>query len=83
MPCRRSRIVANCINPGPVDTGYADGEVHDTVAAMFPDRRWGTPDDVANLAAFLVSDEGSWIRGQVIDSEGGFDRFAWHNVHDQ
>jgi 3-oxoacyl-[acyl-carrier protein] reductase len=78
-----SRIVANCINPGPVDTGYADGQVHDTVAAMFPDRRWGTPDDVANLAAFLVSDEGSWIRGQVIDSEGGFDRFAWHNVHDQ
>jgi len=78
-----SRIVANCINPGPVDTGYAGGEVHDTVAAMFPDRRWGTPHDVANLAAFLVSDEGSWIRGQVIDSEGGFDRFAWHNVHDQ
>jgi len=76
-------IIANCINPGPVDTGYAEGDVHRTVASMFPDRRWGTADDVANLAAFLVSDEGAWIRGQVIDSEGGFDRFAWHNVHDQ
>ncbi len=41
---------------------------------MFPDARWGTPTDVANLVAFLVSDEGAWIRGQVIDSEGGFSR---------
>lgn len=78
-----SRIVANCINPGPVDTGYAEGDVHAQVAALFPDGRWGTPDDVANLVAFLVSDEGAWIRGQVLDSEGGFDRFARHNVHDQ
>ncbi len=70
------RIVANCINPGPVDTGYATGAAHDTVARMFPDHRWGTPNDVANLVAFLVGDDGSWIRGQVIDSEGGFSRFA-------
>lgn len=69
------RIVANCINPGPVDTGYATGEVRRSIAEQFPDRRWGTPADVANLVAFLVSDEGSWIRGQVIDSEGGFQRW--------
>ena len=68
------RIVANCINPGPVDTGYATGAAHDAVARMFPDHRWGTPNDVANLVAFLVGDEGSWIRGQVLDSEGGFSR---------
>ena len=77
----RSRILANCINPGPVDTGYATGAAHETVARMFPDGRWGTPDDVANLVAFLVGDEGSWIRGQVLDSEGGFDRFERHDVH--
>ena len=71
----RSRIVANCINPGPVDTGYASGEIRAAIADRFPDRRWGTPDDVANVVAFLVSDEGAWIRGQVIDAEGGFDRF--------
>ena len=69
-----ARIVANCINPGPVDTGYAPPDVVDAVERRFPDRRWGQPDDVANLVAFLVSDEGAWIRGQVIDSEGGFDR---------
>lgn len=71
-----SRIVANCINPGPVDTGYATGATHEAIAAMFPDGRWGTAEDVANLVGFLVSDEGAWIRGQVIDSEGGFDRFG-------
>lgn len=70
-----ARIIANCINPGPVDTGYASGPLLSSIAARFPDRRWGTPDDVANLVAFLVSDEGAWIRGQVINAEGGFDRF--------
>lgn len=74
----RSRVVANCINPGPVDTGYADATTLRAIAAMFPDRRWGTPDDVANLVEFLVSDAGAWIRGQVLDTEGGFDRFAHH-----
>ncbi|HYN32808.1 MAG TPA: SDR family oxidoreductase [Ilumatobacteraceae bacterium] len=69
------RIVANCINPGPVDTGYAPPDRHRQIASMFPDGRWGTPTDVANLVAFLVSDEGAWIRGQVIDSEGGFQRW--------
>ena len=72
----RSRIVANCINPGPVDTGYATGETHAAIARMFPDGRWGTPSDIADVVAFLVSDEGAWIRGQVLDVEGGFRRFA-------
>ena len=71
----RSRIVANCINPGPVDTGYAEVDVHAAAAAMFPDGRWGTPADIADVVAFLVSDEGAWIRGQVLDVEGGFNRF--------
>jgi 3-oxoacyl-[acyl-carrier protein] reductase len=67
-------IVANCINPGPVGTGYATGDVHAAIANRFPSGRWGTPDDVANLVAFLVSDEGEWIQGQVLNSEGGFRR---------
>jgi 3-oxoacyl-[acyl-carrier protein] reductase len=74
-----SRIVANCINPGPVDTGWADEATRDAISAMFPDRRWGTPDDVAHLVGFLVSDAGAWIRGQVLNAEGGFDRFSHHD----
>ena len=71
----RQRIVANCINPGPVDTGWADETTHEAVAQMFPDGSWGRPSDVANLVEFLFSDEGAWIRGQVLNSEGGFNRF--------
>lgn len=73
-----SRIVANCINPGPVDTGWPDDATRANVGAMFPDGRWGTPDDVANLVGFLVSDDGVWLRGQVLNSEGGFNRFDHH-----
>ncbi len=70
------RIVANCINPGPVDTGYAPPDAHAAVASMFPEGRWGQPTDVADLVEFLVSDRGAWMRGQVLDFEGGFDRFV-------
>lgn len=70
------RIVANCINPGPVDTGWATPEIREAVAARFPDGRWGMPDDIADVVAFLVSDEGAWIRGQVLNVEGGFSRFG-------
>ena len=68
------RIIGNCINPGPVDTGYAEGAVHAKVASMFPDGRWGTPEQMAEFIAFLLSDAGSVIRGQVLDVENGFDR---------
>lgn len=69
-------IVANCINPGPVDTGWAAGAIHEQIAAMFPDGRWTTPGDVAELVAFLVSDEGGLVQGQVVDAERGFRRGA-------
>jgi 3-oxoacyl-[acyl-carrier protein] reductase len=68
------RITVNCVNPGPTDTGWATPDLEDAVARSMPFGRWGTPDDVGNLVAFLVSEEGGWITGQVIDSEGGFRR---------
>ena len=67
-------ITVNCVNPGPVDTGWASGALHAAIASRFPGGRWGQPDDVARLVAWLVSDEAAWITGQVIDSEGGFRR---------
>ncbi|MCL2812797.1 MAG: SDR family oxidoreductase [Clostridia bacterium] len=68
-------IRVNCINPGPNDTGYCVGEAHAAVASMFPLGHWGTPDDTADLALFLHSAYGKWITGQVIASEGGFNRY--------
>lgn len=43
---------------------------------MFPAGRWGQPEDVANRVAWLAGDDAAWITGQVIDSEGGFRRWA-------
>ena len=68
-------ITVNCINPGPVDTGYATGSTHAAVAHQFPTGRWGKPEDIANLVGFLVSPEGAWITGQTLNTEGGFRRF--------
>ena len=68
-------IRVNCINPGPNDTGYCFGETYEAIANMFPSGRWGTPDDAADLALFLHSSYGKWITGQVIASEGGFNRY--------
>jgi 3-oxoacyl-[acyl-carrier protein] reductase len=67
-------VTVNCVNPGPVDTGYLDGEPYAEIAAMFPAGRWGMPDDPARLLAWLATDEAAWVTGQVIDSEGGFRR---------
>jgi 3-oxoacyl-[acyl-carrier protein] reductase len=69
-------ITVNTVNPGPTDTGYADQETRELVARRFPAGRWGEPDDVARLIAWLCTDEGRWLTGQVIDSEGGFRRWA-------
>jgi 3-oxoacyl-[acyl-carrier protein] reductase len=68
-------ITMNTLNPGPTDTGYAEPPVRERVARRFPGGRWGTPDDAARLVAWLCTDDGAWITGQVVNSEGGFRRF--------
>lgn len=67
-------IQVNCINPGPIDTGYLEGDVYDKVARCFPAGRWGMPADTAKLVHFLQSDYSAWITGELIGSEGGFAR---------
>ncbi|WP_432457500.1 SDR family oxidoreductase [Cellulomonas iranensis] len=72
-------ILLNTVNPGPVNTGYLDAdaapaEVVEAVLAHFPGGRFGEPDDPARLIAWLVSDAGRWVVGQVLSTEGGFRR---------
>jgi 3-oxoacyl-[acyl-carrier protein] reductase len=64
-------ITVNTVDPGPTDTGWATPEIHAAVKARMPFGRWGEPDDAARLIAFLASDDGRWITGQVIGSTGG------------
>ena len=68
-------ITVNTVNPGPVDTGYVTEADREATAAMFPQGRWGEPDDAARLITWLLTDEARWITGQVISSEGGFARW--------
>ena len=65
-------ITVNCVDPGPNDTGYAGDQTVAAVAARNPGGRWGTPDDTARLVTWLVSDDASWVTGQVIASDGGW-----------
>lgn len=73
----KQKIRVNCINPGATDTGYLmpESDSYQMVASMFPSGRWGMPEDAAKLVQFLQSDFSAWITGQIIASEGGFDRY--------
>ena len=68
-----SGILLNTVNPGPVNTGYLD-DAPEEFLARFPQRRPGRPEDPARLIAWLASDDGDWVVGQVLHSEGGFRR---------
>jgi 3-oxoacyl-[acyl-carrier protein] reductase len=65
-------ITANLINPGPIDTGWMDDATRAALTARQPTGRLGTPRDTARLVRFLLSEDGDWITGQLITSDGGF-----------
>jgi 3-oxoacyl-[acyl-carrier protein] reductase len=65
-------ISVNAIDPGPTDTGWMSAQIAETVRRRSPLGRAGTPRDAAELAAFLCSDRGGWITGQVLRSDGGY-----------
>ena len=65
-------VRANVINPGPIDTGWMTDDIRRWGAEATPAGRLGTPSDTADLVRFLFSPAGSWINGQVLSSNGGF-----------
>lgn len=67
-------ITVNAVNPGPVDTGWPSRELRERLRGHFPAGRWGSPQDIAAVVAWLASPESGWVTGQVIDAEGGFRR---------
>ena len=61
--------------PGPTDTAlfasFAGPELRQALIKAIPFRRLGQPADVANVVAFLASDEASFVTGQTVSVSGG------------
>lgn len=66
-------ILVNVIQPGPVDTDMnpAEGDLAEMLRQLTALGRYAKPEEIANLAAFLASDEASYITGAAMDIDGG------------
>ena len=65
------QIRVNAIAPGVIDTAMTSAPEHDQLKASIPLGRPGQPEDVANCALFLASDDARHITGETIDVNGG------------
>ena len=71
----RHQIRVNCVCPGPTDTAlfasFAGPKLREALTKAIPFRRLGQPADVANVVAFLASDEAAFVTGQTVSVSGG------------
>ena len=72
-------IRTNCIAPAAIATDMVkESNLNDPsfneekfLETVTPIRRWGEPEDVAALACFLMSDDASYLNGNIIRADGG------------
>ena len=64
-------ITVNCVAPGPIATDMLDNAPLEEMLKLIPMQRVGTPDEVAAMVGFLMSDEAAYITRQVIGVNGG------------
>ncbi len=72
----KHKIRCNAIMPGLIETDATKEKINDQFKAIFlkqtPLNRMGKPEDIANAAVFLASDESSYITGETLTISGGF-----------
>ena len=76
----RYGITANAILPGWIATDMtanatSNEKFQQNVGTRIPVRRWGTPEDFAGIAVYLMSDASAYHTGQTIMIDGGYWRF--------
>ena len=67
----KRKITVNCVAPGLIETDMLEGLPLEEAVAAIPARRLGTPEEVAALVAFLMSEDAGYITRQVISVNGG------------
>ncbi|MGI9565491.1 MAG: SDR family NAD(P)-dependent oxidoreductase [Nitrosopumilus sp.] len=72
----RKNVRCNCVNPGIINSGMIKSYLEDPQARKvledrLPLARIGEPEDVANAALYLASDEASWVTGTILNVDGG------------
>ncbi len=75
----KQKIRVNCIAPGSIffkggtwdNVQQNNPQLYDRILRSIPAGRYGTPEEIANVALFLVSDMASWVTGQTIAVCGG------------
>ncbi|AVH22464.1 SDR family oxidoreductase [Nocardia cyriacigeorgica] len=70
-----SKIRINAIAPGPIDTEatktVTPGVIVEDMIKRLPLKRMGTPEDLVGACLYLLSDEASWVTGQIFNVDGG------------
>jgi 3-oxoacyl-[acyl-carrier protein] reductase len=73
---RGRQITVNAVAPGPTATElFFEGKSKEQVehlTKLAPLERLGSPEEIANVVAFLVGPDGGWVNGQVLRANGGF-----------
>ena len=64
-------VTVNAVAPGFIDTDMTKDLPVDELKKMIPAGRFGRPEEVAAVVAFLASDDAAYITGEVISINGG------------
>lgn len=80
IDCARKNIRVNCLCPGFITTNMTRGlsevrETREMLESLHPMGRFGRPEEVANAALYLASDDSSYVTGAALTVDGGYT--AW------